>query len=70
MPNGRCRIHGGKSPGAPTGKGNGNYKNGKHTKRHKQFVQATKAIKVAIRQNDYKAIDKVLIEVEALLDRA
>jgi len=70
MPNGRCRLHGGKSPGAPIGKANGNYKNGNYTKRHKAFKQATKAIKAAIRQNDYTAIDKVLIEIEALLDRA
>ena len=31
MPNGRCRIHGGKSPGAPTGAANGNYKSGEYT---------------------------------------
>ena len=32
MPNGRCRIHGGASPGAPCGERNGNYKNGRFTK--------------------------------------
>ena len=32
MPNGRCRLHGGKSPGAPTGKANGNYRTGHWTK--------------------------------------
>jgi len=31
MPNGRCRMHGGKSPGAPTGMDNGNYKHGQQT---------------------------------------
>jgi hypothetical protein len=31
MPNGRCRMHGGKSPGAPTGKRNGNYRHGMYT---------------------------------------
>ena len=31
MPNGRCRMHGGKSPGAPKGKANGNYKTGQYT---------------------------------------
>jgi hypothetical protein len=31
MDNGRCRMHGGKSTGAPTGKANGNYKHGKCT---------------------------------------
>ncbi|MFC4270590.1 HGGxSTG domain-containing protein [Sneathiella chungangensis] len=28
MKNGRCRMHGGTSPGAPKGPGNGNYKHG------------------------------------------
>ena len=28
MPNGRCRIHGGASPGAPRGAANGNYRDG------------------------------------------
>ncbi|HIC29985.1 MAG TPA: hypothetical protein EYO85_11210 [Rhodospirillales bacterium] len=32
MPNGRCRLHGGKSPGAPCGEGNGNYRHGFYTK--------------------------------------
>jgi len=31
MPNGRCRMHGGKSPGAPKGKANGNYRHGRFT---------------------------------------
>jgi hypothetical protein len=31
MPNGRCRMHGGVSPGAPTGARNGNYKHGRFT---------------------------------------
>ncbi|WP_373280541.1 HGGxSTG domain-containing protein [Methylomonas koyamae] len=31
MANGRCRMHGGKATGAPTGKANGNYKHGKRT---------------------------------------
>ena len=31
MPNGRCRIHGGLSPGAPRGKANGQYKHGRYT---------------------------------------
>ena len=31
MANGRCRMHGGKSTGAPTGKANANYKHGKRT---------------------------------------
>jgi hypothetical protein len=31
MPNGRCRMHGGASPGAPKGKANGNYRHGRFT---------------------------------------
>ncbi|HMO31052.1 HGGxSTG domain-containing protein [Enterovirga sp.] len=31
MPNGRCRIHGGKSPGAPRGSANGLYRHGRFT---------------------------------------
>ena len=31
MPNGRCRMHGGASPGAPRGERNGNYKHGRFT---------------------------------------
>ena len=31
MPNGRCRMHGGSSPGAPRGPANGNYRNGRFT---------------------------------------
>jgi hypothetical protein len=27
----RCRLHGGRSPGAPKGRGNGNYKDGTFT---------------------------------------
>jgi hypothetical protein len=32
MPNGKCRIHGGLSPGAPRGKANGNYSDGYWTR--------------------------------------
>src|SRR3954462_10551565 len=32
MKNGRCRLHGGKSPGAPRGERNGNYQHGLRTK--------------------------------------
>ncbi len=31
MPNGRCRMHGGKSTGAPCGVANGNYRHGIYT---------------------------------------
>ena len=31
MLNGRCRMHGGSSPGAPKGDANGNYRHGRFT---------------------------------------
>lgn len=31
MPNGRCQMHGGSSPGAPKGKANGMFKHGHRT---------------------------------------
>ena len=31
MPNGRCRMHGGMSPGAPMGEANGSYRHGRFT---------------------------------------
>jgi hypothetical protein len=31
MPNGRCRMHGGSSPGAPKGEQNGNWQHGRFT---------------------------------------
>ena len=31
MPNGKCRMHGGASPGAPKGEANGNYRHGLFT---------------------------------------
>ncbi|MDD2723436.1 MAG: HGGxSTG domain-containing protein [Methylovulum sp.] len=68
MPNGRCRIHGGKSTGAPSGKGNGNYKNGKYTKRHKELKKATQAIKAAIRQNDHDKADRLIDGLETMLE--
>jgi hypothetical protein len=32
MPNGKCKMHGGKSPGAPRGAEHPNFKGGKYTK--------------------------------------
>jgi hypothetical protein len=32
MPNGKCRMHGGLSPGAPRGSGNGRFKDGYWTR--------------------------------------
>ncbi len=31
MPNGRCKTHGGRSPGAPRGERNGRWRGGFHT---------------------------------------
>lgn len=31
MPNGRCRMHGGSSPGAPKGERNGMFRHGRYT---------------------------------------
>lgn len=39
MKNGRCRMHGGKSPGAPLGIKHGRYVNGLHTKEVRQNRQ-------------------------------
>ena len=44
MENGRCRMHGGKSTGAPTGKDNGNYKHGKRTQQRMQERREIKAL--------------------------
>jgi hypothetical protein len=60
-------MHGGKSPGAPTGKANGNYKHGLRTKRHKQFNNTIKALKGAVRQGDFKIITALTDEIVALL---
>jgi hypothetical protein len=68
MPNGRCRLHGGKSTGAPTGKANGNFKQGNYTKQHKVFKQAAKAIKAAIRQNDHATAHRLIDGLETILE--
>ena len=43
MKNGRCRMHGGRSPGAPTGSRNGRY-------RHGRFTIGTKAMMTEVRR--------------------
>ena len=43
MPNGRCRMHGGKSPGAPKGERNGNYRHGRETKEARQRAKESHA---------------------------
>ena len=49
MKNGRCRMHGGKSSGAPTGKANGNYKTGYWTK---EAVENREHIRVLVADSD------------------
>jgi hypothetical protein len=69
MLNGRCRLHGGKSTGAPTGKANGNYKNGNYTQRHKEFKQATQVIKAAIMQNNHAKAHRLIDGLKTMLDK-
>jgi hypothetical protein len=49
MANGRCRMHGGNSPGAPKGKANGNYRHGHYTleavAERKRLVELIRAIR-------------------------
>lgn len=45
MPNGRCRMHGGASPGAPTGERNGNYKHGRFTR---EIIEARSQIRALL----------------------
>lgn len=56
MANGRCRMHGGKSPGAPCGKKHGRYKNGYYTKvallKRQEFQELIKTIKSTIKNVD------------------
>jgi hypothetical protein len=44
MPNGRCRIHGGLSPGAPKGKGNGMWRHGRYSKEHLEMRRAMREL--------------------------
>jgi hypothetical protein len=47
MKNGRCRMHGGKAPGAPKSKRNGNYRHGGRT----QQAKAIRALLKLVRGN-------------------
>ena len=49
MPNGRCRLHGGMSPGAPLGDKHWNYKNGRYSKATVERHRETRALIRAIR---------------------
>lgn len=46
MPNGRCRMHGGTSPGAPRGQKNGMYHHGRYTA---EAIKARREINAWIR---------------------
>ncbi len=54
MSNGRCRMHGGKSPGAPQGDKHGKYKNGYYTKvalkERQEVFQLIKEIKATLKK--------------------
>ena len=47
MPNGRCRMHGGASPGAPSGERNGNYKHGRFTA---EAIESRRGLNALIRE--------------------
>jgi len=55
MPNGRCRMHGGKSPGAPKGKANGNYRTGRFTN---EAIQRRRTLNALIRMMG-RAVEQV-----------
>jgi hypothetical protein len=42
MPNGRCRIHGGLSPGAPSGERNGMYRHGRYSREQTELRRAVR----------------------------
>jgi hypothetical protein len=44
---GRCRMHGGASPGAPRGEANGNYRHGHYGR---EAIQERRALRALIRQ--------------------
>lgn len=44
MPNGRCRLHGGKSPGAPKGNRNA-WKHGGRSAEHREVQQLLRAMR-------------------------
>lgn len=50
MPNGRCRMHGGRSPGAPCGEAHGNFKHGLRTKEAMEERRALGAAVAALKK--------------------
>ena len=49
MPNGRCRLHGGKSPGAPSGEKHWNYRHGRRSKAAAQNKREVRELLRALR---------------------
>lgn len=68
MANGRCRLHGGKSTGAPTGKANGNYKNGLRTKRHKLSKKIIRTYRALAELGEFATTSPLVDELEGLLN--
>ena len=62
MPNGRCRMHGGTSPGAPSGPANGMWKHGLRSaeviERRSHAVASGRALRDAIEKLSRLAADK------------
>ena len=54
MPNGRCRMHGGSSPGAPKGTANGMFKHGRYTN---EAIAARRELSAWIREMRQAASD-------------
>src|SRR5438046_6528556 len=49
MKNGRCRMHGGASPGAPRGRRNGRYRHGRYTIANKTMMAETRQLQRLVR---------------------
>ena len=48
MKNGRCRMHGGRSPGAPKGERNGRYRHGRWTAEHQALMTEARNLRKAV----------------------
>lgn len=61
MKNGRCRLHGGKSPGAPRGERNGNYRHGLRTMEaaavKREALKARRLLRALISEAEQFAVD-------------
>lgn len=60
MPNGRCRLHGGASPGAPHGERNGNFRSGLWTSAAKSDRTEARSVRLALTRfiNELLALEK------------